>query len=328
MRTRDGLALLLTIAALLLEGNHTSAQRARRPGAAPPAVPVGARRTPWGHPDLQGRWSNATLTPLERPAALGTKEFFTREEAAAYEADALTRYLTATNLTAETELAGETTPELWGEARSIVPTLRTSLIVGPTGRVPALTPEARARLSARAGLGPFGGTDSHEQRQLNERCLWFSTEGPPMLPSITYNSHYQIVQTPSHVAINAEMGGGTRIIPLDGRPHLPAHVTRWLGDSRGHWDGETLVVETTNIYAKREWRGSSSGMHVVERLHRTGDDALLYQVTVRDDAVWTEPWSAEIPMTRMTGLIYEYACHEGNRTIEHVLAAARKAEGK
>jgi hypothetical protein len=327
VRTRAALLALVAIASLELPAAPASAQR-RAPRQATPDGPVHEEgRTPWGHPDLQGRWSNATLTPLERPADLGAKEFFTPEEAAAYGKNAFTRYLAATNLSAETELAGETTPELWGEARSIVPTRRTSLIVGTTGRLPAITPQARERLAARAALGPFGGTDSHEQRQLNERCLWFSSEGPPMLPSITYNSHYQIVQTPTHVVINAEMGGGTRIIPIDGRPHLPSAITRWLGDSRGRWEHDTLVVETTNIYPAREWRGSSSGMRVVERFRRSGS-LLIYEVTVRDDSVWAEPWTAEIPMTRMDGLIYEYACHEGNRTIEHVLAAARKAEGR
>jgi hypothetical protein len=285
-------------------------------------------RTPWGHPDLQGRWTNATLTPLERPATLGGKEFFSPAEAAEYSKTALTTFLQQTNLTAETELAGETTPELWGEPRTIVPTRRTSLIIGPTGRLPALTPEARQRLTARPPAGPVGRMDSYEDRPLNERCLWFSSEGPPMLPSITYNSNYQIVQTPTHVAIQIEMGGGVRIIALDGRPHLPPSVTRWLGDSRGHWEGDTLVVETKNISPRREWRGSSSGLTLVERFRRTTDGLLLYQFTATDPATWVEPWSAEVPMTPLDGLLYEYACHEGNRSLEHILRAARKAEVK
>ena len=285
-------------------------------------------RTPWGHPDIQGRWTNATLTPLERPAALGAKEFFTPAEAAEYAKTALETYIQQTNQTAETELAGETTPELWGEPRTIVPTLRTSLIVGPTGRLPALTPEARQRLAARPPAGPFGRMDSYEDRPLNERCLWFSSEGPALLPSITYNSNYQIVQTPTHVVIQAEMGGGVRIIPLDGRPPLPASVTRWLGDSRGRWEGDTLVVDTANVSPKREWRGSSSGLRLVERFRRTPEGLLLYQFTATDPGTWVEPWSAEIPMTPQRGLLYEYGCHEGNRSLEHVLRAARKADVK
>ena len=315
----------ILISALAISASGQASRVPPAPGRHPAA---GLPRTPWGHPDIQGRWSNATLTPLERPAALGGKEFFTPEEAAEYAKTALETYLEQANLTAETELAAETTPELWGEPRTIVPTGRTSLIVGPTGRLPALTPEARQRFAARPPAGPVGRMDSYEDRPLNERCLWFSSEGPALLPSITYNSNYQIVQTPTHVAILAEMGGGLRIIPLDGRPHLPSAVTRWLGDSRGRWDGDTLVVETTNVSPKREWRGSSSGLRLVERFQRAPDGLLLYQFTATDPATWVEPWSAEIPMTTLDGLLYEYACHEGNRSLEYVLRAARKADVK
>lgn len=159
-----------------------------------------------------------------------------------------------------------------------------------------------------------------------ERCLWSPTAGPPMLPSITYNSNYEIVQTPTHVLIHIEMGNSTRIIPLDGRPHLPPHVTSWFGDSRGHWEGDTLVVDTTNFNSQRDLRGSSEHLHLVERFTRTSPSQLLYRIEVEDSTVWTAPWQAEIPLQPLDGLIYEYGCHEGNYSIVNILKAARAAE--
>jgi hypothetical protein len=288
------------------------------------AAGTAALRTPWGSPDLQGTWTNSTLTPLERPAALGASEFFTPAEAAEYKTHALRSYIESTN-TAD-DISGEELPDLWGEDRTIVPTLRTSLITGPEGRVPPLTPEGRARLAARAAARIGSGMDDPEQRPLNERCLWFTSDGPPMLPSLTYNSNYEIVQTPGAVMIHIEMGNGVRIIPLDGRPHLPPATRRWLGDSRGHWEGDTLVVDTTNVSDKRDMRGSSSGLHVVERFTRTAADTLMYRFTVDDPATWTTPWSGEVPMRPLDGLVYEYGCHEGNRSLGNVLSGARAAE--
>ncbi len=283
-------------------------------------------RTPWGDPDLQGRWSNATITPLERPAELGSKEFFTPAEAAEYSKTALQKYLAQSNFVEETELAGETLPDLWGEARGMVPTLRTSLIIGPTGRVPALTPEARNRAAQRAARLSKERLDGPEERPLNERCLFFPSMGPAMLPSITYNSNYEIIQTPSAVVIQVELGPGLRIIPLNRTPHLPQHIAQWLGDSRGHWEGDTLVVETTNVSARRELRGSTDGLHVVERFTRSAADALTYRFTASDASTWVEPWTAEVPMHPLDGALYEYACHEGNRSMESILSAARKSE--
>ena len=286
----------------------------------------GPPRTPWGDPDLHGSWTNATVTPLERPADLGSKEFFTPAEAAEYSKTALQKYLAQANFTEETELAGETLPELWGEERGMVPTLRTSLIVGPTGRVPALTPEARNRAAQRSGRLSKERLDGPEERPLNERCLYFPSMGPAMLPSITYNSNYEIIQTPSAVVIHVELGPGLRIIPLDRRPHLPTHMTQWLGDSRGHWEGDTLVVETTNVSARRELRGSTDGLHVVERFTRTANDTLMYRFTASDPGTWVDSWTAEVPMRPLDGALYEYGCHEGNRSMESMLRAARKAE--
>jgi hypothetical protein len=283
-------------------------------------------RTPWGHPDLQGRWTNATVTPLERPTDLGDKEFFTEAEAAEYSKIALERFLVSIDSTKENEISGEYVDDGWGEARTIVPTLRTSLIVGPTGRLPALTPEGRARTAALAAARKADLAESPEERTLGERCLWFLPEGPPMLPGVTYNSNYEIVQTPTHVAIQIEMGNGFRIIPLDGRPHQPPHVRSWLGDSRGRWEGDTLVVETTNFTEKRNVRGSSDGLRLVERFRRTRDDVILYEFTATDPSTWASPWSGEVPMRKMDGLLYEYACHEGNYTLGNVMRAARAAE--
>src|SRR5262249_16495307 len=156
------------------------------------------------------------------------------------------RYLAQNDFTDENAISGEYVNDIWGEARTIVPTFRTSIIVGPTGRLPALTPEGRQRAVARAAARKADLADSPEERTLGERALFFVPQGPPMLPGVTYNSNYEIVQTPTHVGIHIEMGNGFRIIPLDGRPHLPSAVRSWLGDARGRWEGDTLVVETTN----------------------------------------------------------------------------------
>ena len=315
-RTTTFAFAVLAIAAMLGITGNGQPKRA----AAGRAVP----RTAWNAPDLQGLWTNASLTPLERPAALGAKEFFTPAEAAEYKTHALQTYIESTNQTGD--ISGEQMPDLWGEERTIVPTLRTSLITGPSGRVPPLTPEGRQRLAARAAAQIGSGFDSPEQRPLNERCLWFPSDGPPMLPSITYNSNYEIVQTPGYLMIHAEMGNGVRIVPIDERPHLPASMREWLGDSRAHWDGDTLVVDTTNVSDKRDVRGSTSGLHVVERFTRTAGDTLMYRFTVDDPTTWTAPWSGEIPMRPLDGLVYEYGCHEGNRSLGNVLSGARAAE--
>src|SRR5262249_32189824 len=147
---------------------------------------------------------------------------------------------------------------------------------------------------------------------LNERCLTFPIGGPPMLPGIAYNSNYEIVQTPTHLMIFAEMGSSTRIIPLDGRPHIPASLRLWHGDSRGHWDGDTLGVETTNFSENRPFRGSAATLHLIERFRRLTSDTILYEFTVDDSTTWTKPWTVEVPMRPLKEQIYEFACHEGN----------------
>jgi hypothetical protein len=281
-------------------------------------------RTPWGHPDLQGRWTNFTLTLVERPTEFGGKEYFTEAEAAEYLLTAHKRFLAAINFTEEAALSGEFEPGVWGEERGLVPTGRTSLIVGPNGRVPPFTAAAQQRTAARAAQRR--PADGPEDRALNERCLWFPVGGPPMLPSIVYNSNYEIVQTPSHVMILAELGNAVRVIPLDGRPHLSSGIRQWHGDSRGRWDGDTLVIETTNFNDKVQFRGSSEHLHLVERLRRTDGDTIMYEFTASDPTTWTAAWTAEVPMRRLDGLLYEYACHEGNRGLANILSVARAVE--
>jgi len=283
-------------------------------------------RTPWGHPDLQGRWTNATLTLAERPIEFGAKEFFTEEEAAAYSKTALERFLAAIDFTQEAAISGEFVPGVWVEERSIVPTRRTSLIVGPTGRVPPLTPAARARADARNTQRKQGADDDPETRPLAERCLWFGVGGPPLLPGVGYNSNYQIVQTPTHVVVYAEMGGAVRVIPLDGRPHIPDRVRQWQGDSRGRFEGDTLVVETTNFNDKVQFRGSGEHLRLIERFRRVDRDTITYQFTASDSTSWTDSWMAEVPMRRLDGLLYEFGCHEGNRGMVNILSGARAIE--
>jgi hypothetical protein len=317
-------------------------------------------RTPDGKPDLQGFWNTATLTPLERPRN-ATEGTLTAEEAAAIERNA-EAWRASDDEPIDPDRgappvggdgsrgaaggvggyngfwidAGTEVAEVNGQAR-------TSLIVDPSdGRVPPLTPEARRRRYARrAGLqaptsdapenvaaGPGGAYDDFELRPLAERCLlgFGSTAGPPALP-VMYNNIKQIVQTPDHVMILNEMVHDARIVRMSGQ-HLPATLRRWLGDSIGRWEGDTLVVETTNFTDKTRFRGSSPDLKVTERFTRLDEKTLLYQFTVEDPSTWTSSWSGEYPWTSSGEPIYEYACHEGNRAIEMILKGARLREAE
>ena len=197
----------------------------------------------------------------------------------------------------------------------------------PDGRIPALTPEAQKRQADRAAAGRGHQFDGPENRALTERCLVWPTAGPPMLPSF-YNNNYQIVQAPGYVMILVEMVHDVRVIPTDGRPHLPSDVRQWFGDSRGHWEGDTLVVETTNFSDKNSFRGSDENMKLIEKFSRTGPDTILYEFTINDSTAFAKPWTAHIPMNRMPGPIIEYACHEGNYAMSGMLAGARSEEQK
>ena len=281
-------------------------------------------RTPDGHPDLQGFWTNATITPLERPRTLGAKEFFTAEEAAEDRKRAAVPLPVAE--LGGTEAHYEFTQ--FGLDRSqaqIAFSLRTSLIVGPEGRIPPLTPEAQQRIAERAANAKGHEFDGPESRSIQENCLVWGVEGPPMLPA-AYNSYLQIVQAPGYVAILQEMIHDVRIIPLDGRPHASHHIRGWLGDSRGRWEGDTLVVDTTNFTEKTNFRGSRENLHVVERFTRLDDNTIRYEFTIDDPTTWTKPWSAELPLAKDKGPIYEYACHEANYGMANNLKGARAVE--
>ena len=287
-------------------------------------------RTPGGHPDMQGIWSNALLTPLERPDEFADKPAFTKAEAAAYEKQVLER----SNVDRRTALGSDADVALaynnaWYDRGSkVVKTLRTSLIVDPPdGRIPVLTPDAQRRAAERAEARRLHPADGPEDRPLNERCLLTVTTGPPMLPG-PYNNNYQLVQAPNSIAIFNEMEHEVRTIPTDGRPHLPRHIRLWKGDSVGHWEGDTLVIDTTNFTGKTNFRGSGENLHLVERLTRLDADTLLYRFTVDDPASFTRPWTAEMTSMRTEGPILEYACHEGNYAMRGILSAARAEEKK
>lgn len=284
-------------------------------------------RTPDGVPDLQGVYTNSVVTPLERPKDLGSKEFFTKEEAEAYEKRSLaTKAPTGPGTYADVHY-DMAQFGLEKDQSKVADSIRTSLIVGPTGRVPDLLPEARQRQAARAAANKGHEFDGPENRGLAERCIIWGNEGPPMLP-VGYNSNLQIVQGPGYVAILQEMIHDVRMIPTDGRPHAPSNIRELMGDSVGHWEGNTLVVDTTNFTDVTAFRGSGKDLHVVERFTRTSPDTVLYQFTVEDPHTWAQPWSAEIPMTQITGPIFEYACHEGNYGMPNNLSGARAEEKK
>jgi hypothetical protein len=283
-----------------------------------------APRTPDGRPDLQGIWTNATITPLERPRDLGAKEFYTEAEAAEVRKRSLVPAPTAER--SGTEAHYEFTQFGLDRTQAQVAfSLRTSLIVGPEGRIPPLTPEAQAKIAERAANAKGHEFDGPESRGIQERCLVWGNEGPPMLPP-GYNSYLQIVQSPGYVVILQEMIHDARVIPLDGRPHSPPSLRRWQGDSRGHWEGDTLVVDTTNFTEKTNFRGSRENLHVVERFTRLDEDTIRYEFTVDDPTTWTKAWSAEMPLARDKGPIYEYACHEGNYGLPNNLSGARATE--
>jgi hypothetical protein len=284
-------------------------------------------RTPDGHPDLQGTWTTSTLTPLERPSEFSNKPFLTDQEAKDYEA----RLLREGNRDrrdggAEVDV-GRAYNEFWYDRGShVVQTRRTSLIIDPPdGKIPTLTPESQKRQADLAQYRREHPGDGPEDFSLANRCILWATAGPPMLPG-PYNNNYQILQSPGNVTILVEMIHDARIIPTDGRPHLPSTVRQWMGDSRGHWEGDTLVVETSNYTKKTNFRGASESMHLVERFTRTDATTIMYEFTVNDASSFTKPWTAQIPMKKTTEPLREYACHEGNYAMEGMLGGLRAEE--
>jgi len=284
-------------------------------------------RAPDGHPDLQGTWNFSSLTPLERPAQFADKPFLTEAEAAEFERQALERNdADRRRETADADVAQAYNNAWYDRGTRIVSTKRSSLIIDPPdGRIPSLPHDgqalAAARAEARQGRGP---ADGPEDRSLAERCLLFNA-GPPLLPG-PYNNNLQIVQTRDYVAIANEMIHDVRIVPLDGRPHLPAGFQRWQGDPRAYWDGDTLVVETTNFSDRTSVRGSDTRLRLVERFRRIDAKTLDYQFTVEDPSVFSRPWTVSLPMTASDGPIYEYACHEANYAMVGILRGARAQE--
>jgi hypothetical protein len=293
--------------------------------AAPPGAPISstASRTADGHPDLQGVWFFGTLTPLERPADLAGRTHLNDEEIAAIEKRAASR------------------PEsfgLFGDHSKYVFDKRTSLIVDPAdGKVPARTPAGEKRQAVldaarRAAENP-------EDLPVYERCILGFNAGPPIIPG-GYNQNIQLFQTRDYVVIHNEMNHNSRIVPLDGRPHLPTHLRQWNGDSRGRWEGDTLVVTTTNFMSTgtgtlmldgnraRPGIGWSpdENLTLVERFKLADSDTLIYEFTITDPTVWTKPWTVSLPMTRSDEPLYEYACHEGNYGMRNILSGARAAE--
>ena len=282
-------------------------------------------RTLWGVPDLQGVWDYRTITPLQRSPELAGQEFFTEEGAAEF----------------ERRNTGSSLPQFswWQDLLELTDDRRTSLIVDPPdGRIPSLTSEAQARVAAMAAVFQRP-TEGPEDRTLFERCLVGRAAGPPMLPTLLhYDSRVQVFQAPGYVVLFNEIIHETRVVPLDGRPHVPHTIRQWMGDSRGRWEGDTLVVETTRLSDRTNYGGTSFGdpyyrlpllganMHLVERFRRVDADTIAYEFTVDDATTFSQPWSVAMPMRRTDVPLYEFACHEGNRGLEGMIRTTRLTE--
>ena len=307
-------ALALVLATVVLAPASVAAQPATTKAKKPWTPP----HMPDGHPDFQGIWDFRTATPLERPREFAGKEFFTSQEAAEFEQRSAERI--------RETLAVH--PAFWLDyGQNVLANRRTALIVDPPdGRVPSLTPEAQQKAAAVRAEARRTRGDGPEDFSLGERCILFGA-GPPIVPG-PYNNNIQIVQTRDTVVVFNEMIHDARIIPLDGRPHLPPHIRTLLGDSRGRWDGDTLVIETTNFTDRTRFRGSDENLRLIERFTRTDPDTLMYEFTVDNPTVFTASWTAALPMTRSDEHMYEYACHEGNYGLQNMLTSARYAEKK
>jgi hypothetical protein len=313
------------------------------------AVVVGASersapRTHDGRPDLHGTWSYATLTSLERPEEFANKPFLTASEAAAFEKKTLViqnrdrrdgEGPAGRGSDGRTDVDRAYGQAWWEYGSKIVGTRRTSLIVDPPdGKIPALTPDGELRAIDHRGLwtanndyegGARGGSlDSYADRPLQERCLGWTVTGPPMIPG-AYNNNLEIFQTPDHVVVMNEMVHEHRIIPLDNRPQVGSSIRLWMGSSRGRWDGDTLVVTTSN-FRPMVFRSASARLKLTERFTRVDADTLMYEFTVDDPLTWVRPWTAQFPMTRTTEPVFEYACHEGNYSLPNILKGARSAD--
>ena len=317
--TRNGIA----IAAACLLGVSALSAQVQKPAPAAKSSAWVQGKTADGQPDMQGTWTNATNVPFQRPKELGAKEFFTPQEQADFQAKANGYAGDRANLPdAHYDLSQFGLGNAYGKVSA---NNRTSLIVGPEGKVPPTLPAAQKRAADKAAANRGHQFDGPENRGLAERCILWGNEGPPMMP-VGYNSDLQIVQGPGYVAILQEMIHDVRIIPTDNSPHLPSNIRQWFGDSRGHWEGDTLVVDTTNFTDKTAFRGSGENLHVVEKFTRTDADTVLYEFTVSDPSTWEKSWSAQVPMTKINSPIYEYACQEGNISVGNALRGDRAEE--
>jgi hypothetical protein len=346
MLTRAGILTggATALAAFVLSTPPAGAQGQAPAGKAPTAKAWSAK-TPNGQPDLQGTWDYATITPLERPKQLGDKPFLTEQEAADLEKQTAVlqnrdrrdgQGSRSVGSDGRSDVARAYNEFWWDKGTQVVGTRRTSLVIDPAdGRIPALTAAGQKRIAERGdGAGGRRGADRAEDsldggpadtwqdRSLWERCL---TRNLPRLPGV-YNNNIQIIQGADHVVILNEMIHEARVIPLDGRPHIT--IGQWLGDARGRFEGDTLVVDTVGFTDATNFRGSGAGLHLVERYRRVDKDTLNFEVTIEDPNVWTKTWTVQVPMTHAKGDIFEYACHEGNYGLPSLLAGARAMERK
>jgi hypothetical protein len=324
---RCGLGAGIFVAAVLAASGSASAQapfdaaqgkpaaKDAKPAAAPAAVP----KTPWGHPDLQGTWDYRTITPLERPREFADREFYTEEEAARLEGRAGRRM----DGPPETIQPGLNHAQYLTDPGRYLAGRRTSLIVEPKdGRIPAVTAEGKARQARQPNRGASGAViASWLDRGNQERCITYGLPNAS-LPTL-YNNNIMIVQSPDSVVIVHEMIHEARVIPLDGRPRLNSKIGQWIGSSRGWWEGDTLVVETTNFSGQQNYRGSTTGLNLTERYTRTGKNGLEMRLTVSDPTTWEKPWTVLLPMRPTEGELIEYACHEGNYSMFNLLEVAR-----
>ena len=295
-----------------------------------------APRTAWGAPDLNGVWDFRTLTPFERPSELADQAFFTEEEAAQFEAGRLAE-LAVRDDQEPADIVGNYNQLWFDPGEKISETNQTSLVIDPpNGQVPPLTTAAQAKQAARdkaregvnRHVPTYGGfVGDLGPGMFAVRCILGFNTGPPMTPG-GYNQNVQVVQTPDHVVLVNEMVHSSRVVPLDGRPHLPKNVKQWMGDSRGHWEGDTLVIETSNFLRETSFRAgvTTADLSLIEYFTRVADGTLLYEVTVEDPSTWDQPWSYRMAMVKGDDPLYEYACHEGNYGLYNILAGARKQE--
>lgn len=303
---------------------------AQAPGAARPAGRrYTAPRTAEGRPDLQGTWNFSSLTPLERPAEFNGRPTMTRDEAEKFQSTILERNNADRRDGGVDADVARAYNDAWydrGTGLALVNgEYHTSLVVDPPdGRLPALTPEAMKLQAARVQDRRDHQADNPENRSLGERCFGFAA-GPPMLPG-PYNNIVQIFPFKDYVVIYHEMIHDARIVYTDGRPHLPKNIRKYMGDSIGRWEGDTLVVDTTNFTEKTAFRGATENMHLVEKFTRADADTLLYEFTVSDPAAFTKPWTVQLPLKRTDDMLYEYACHEGNEAMLGILRGARFEE--